>query len=80
MQGYQLINSAGGIFSYTIQECRRCEKTEYILNSSNPKFSCQECPIGAVCGGNSLIGKVNGSVWVIDYDSGRYVLESCPKV
>jgi hypothetical protein len=80
VQGYQLINTAGGMFSYTVQECRRCANTESILNSSNPKYACQECPAGAVCDGNSLTGKVNGSVWMIDYNIGRYILESCPKV
>lgn len=39
----------------------------------------QSCPIGAVCDGSNLTGKVEGSVWMPDYPRGIYRLTSCPE-
>ena len=79
-QGYQLVNSAAGVFSYSIQECHECDTTQYIFDSNNSKFSCQDGPVGAICDGNSLREKINGSFWVADYETGIYLLEGCPEV
>jgi hypothetical protein len=58
--------------------CEACADNQYILDPNNPAYSCQDCPIGATCDGNSLTGKVEGSVWKQDYRSGLYILEACP--
>ncbi len=38
----------------------------------------QDCPIGAICNGNSLKGLVNGSHWEPNLQTGYYNLVSCP--
>ena len=38
----------------------------------------QDCPIGASCNGDTLKGLINGSQWVPDLQTGRYLLISCP--
>jgi hypothetical protein len=58
--------------------CVACANNQYILDNNNPAFSCQECPIGAICDGNSLMGKVEDSVWRQDNRSGLFILEACP--
>ncbi len=58
--------------------CVKCAKNQYVLDPNNILFSCQNCPQGAVCDGNSLSGRVDGSVWVPNYKLGQYFLVSCP--
>ena len=76
--GYQLVNSINGIFTHDVQNCLACSANSYILDSNVSNYSCQVCPIGAKCNGASLTGLVAGSVWVGDWETGVYVLESCP--
>ena len=76
--GHALMNSIQGVFSHDIQRCVECAEDEYVLNPNSSRFSCQKCPIGALCNGSSLRGLVLGSVWRPDMESGQYVLESCP--
>ena len=76
--GHQLVNAINGKFSHDIQQCLPCQQSEYIVSSNNSDFSCQPCPVGAVCDGNSLHGLVPGSKWQVDLDLGRYFLLSCP--
>ena len=77
--GYQLVNYAQmGIFSQERQQCKSCSHDQYIIDSHNSSFFCQPCPMGAICNGSSMIGRVNGSVWIIDWSVGQYVLEACP--
>ena len=77
--GYQLVNYAVlGTFSHDNQRCLACSAGEYILNTSNPGVTCQPCPIGAICNGDSLIGLVNDSTWQADPRSGQYILKACP--
>jgi hypothetical protein len=81
LQGHQFVNSTDGIhFSHAAQKCAPCAKIQYILNSNDPKFSCQNCPIGAVCDGSTLKGLVEGSVWEGNLEAGVYILKSCPVV
>lgn len=79
-KGYQLMNSNGLFFWYSIQQCYPCGPNQYILASDNPKYICMNCPVGAVCDGSSLKGIVPGAAWIADYNSGQYILQSCPKV
>jgi hypothetical protein len=60
--------------------CVSCLTDQYIIDSNNPRFECQLCPVGARCDGNTLVGIVHGSVWVADMNTGQYRLSSCPKV
>ena len=76
--GHQLVNSIGGVFSHDIQDCLACSSSSYIGNPNNSNYTCQNCPIGAVCDGNSLTGLVTGSVWSLDASTGIYILISCP--
>jgi hypothetical protein len=62
----------------TLWHCKACQENQYVLDPNNASFSCQICPIGAICDGNSLKGKVEGSVWKPDFSSGQYKLISCP--
>ena len=80
MQGSRLSNTVGGSVSMLAQECVLCQPDEYILDPNNPRFSCQPCPIGAVCDGSSLRGLVEDSVWFADNAIGQYRLVGCPKV
>ena len=45
---------------------------------SNDFMCYQDCPIGARCNGSDLVGLVNGSSWIPDPKTGRYVLKACP--
>ncbi len=75
------MNSTDGTqFSHAAQKCAPCMTNQYILNSNDPKYSCQTCPIGAVCDGSKLKGLVEGSVWEENMDLGIYVLKRCPEV
>mmetsp|Transcript_36466 Transcript_36466/g.96060 ORF Transcript_36466/g.96060 Transcript_36466/m.96060 type:complete len:1960 (+) Transcript_36466:49-5928(+) len=76
--GHQLVNSIGGTFSHDIQDCIMCLPTQYIVDSNNSAFSCQNCPLGARCDGASFTSLVPGAVWVVDIITGRYMLQSCP--
>ena len=67
-----------GTISYVSQQCIRCSKSEYVLDSNNSNYICQPCPVGAVCDGSKLFGLVNASTWVEDPQQGIYVLQSCP--
>ncbi len=79
--GYQLQNKATGqlVFSHDSQGCLKCESNEYVLDSNNPNYKCNRCPTGAICDGNSLRGRVSGSVWTPENQSGTYSLRYCPK-
>ena len=75
------MNSKDGInFSPAAQKCIACLSDQYIIDSNNPRFECQICPVGAVCDGSTLQGLVEGSVWTKDFLTGTYLLRSCPKV
>jgi hypothetical protein len=79
--GYQLQNKADGVtFSQDSQRCFQCSQNQYVVDSNDPNFSCNRCPVGAICNGSSLRGLVNRSVWAPDYKTGLYILRSCPKV
>ena len=79
--GYELQNSiTGRFFSQDSQACLKCTSNEYIVNSSNPNYKCMTCPIGAICDGNSLRGRVPGSVWKPDLSDGIFILQYCPAV
>jgi hypothetical protein len=74
--GYQLVNSVSGSFANQIQGCQQCAATEYILDSTNPAYTCQPCPLFAVCNGSSFNSTLSGAVWA--EVAGRYVLTGCP--
>ena len=76
--GYQLINSIDGVFSHDIQQCVACSSSEYILDSNNSNYTCQQCPVGAICDGSTLQSVVPGSLWLPDWEFGQYLLKSCP--
>eukprot|EP00292_Cryptomonas_paramecium_P002656 CAMPEP_0113679356 /NCGR_PEP_ID=MMETSP0038_2-20120614/10580_1 /TAXON_ID=2898 /ORGANISM="Cryptomonas paramecium" /LENGTH=2825 /DNA_ID=CAMNT_0000597341 /DNA_START=49 /DNA_END=8526 /DNA_ORIENTATION=- /assembly_acc=CAM_ASM_000170 len=76
--GHQLVNSIAGVFAHDLQQCLACGQGEYVVNSSDPVFSCQSCPSGAVCNRSEFIPILAGSVWVADRSSGKYVLRACP--
>ena len=76
--GHQLVNMINGAFSHDAQNCLACPVTSYIFDPNNDTYSCQPCPVGASCDGNSLVGKVNGSLWTADSATGIYMLQSCP--
>jgi len=59
--------------------CTTCKDEQYVLDPNNEEFTCQDCPQGASCDGNSLVGKVSGSIWTPDYSLGVYRLVYCPK-
>jgi hypothetical protein len=61
-----------------VWQCVACAANQYILDPNNPAYTCQDCPAGATCDGNSLTGKVKGSVWTPNNATGRYLLEACP--
>ena len=77
-EGHQLVNSVAGVFSRDVQQCAACKEAEYIVDSNNSNFQCQPCPAGAICDGGSLRGKVNGSLWKADNETGLFALMSCP--
>ncbi len=77
-QGFQFVNASNGIFSVAAQQCIQCAKDQYILDSNNAYYTCQQCPLGAVCDGVRINGRVQGSVWQADWQSGQYKLVSCP--
>jgi len=60
--GHQLVNSSGeGVFNPTLQLCRACGPSKYIIDPYGP---CQECPKGAECPDGALfLSKAQGSVW-----------------
>mmetsp|Transcript_4944 Transcript_4944/g.15471 ORF Transcript_4944/g.15471 Transcript_4944/m.15471 type:complete len:348 (-) Transcript_4944:821-1864(-) len=76
-RGYQLVNSIGGVFSHDVQDCVQCGSTQYIVDSNNSAFECQNCPLGAICDGSTFTSRVAGAVWTVD-SSGRYMLKNCP--
>ena len=76
--GFELVNSINGAFSHDIQQCVACEVDQYILNTNSSNYTCQDCPVGAICDGNLLRGAVPGSLWLPDPTTGQYVLQSCP--
>eukprot|EP00292_Cryptomonas_paramecium_P002692 CAMPEP_0113672058 /NCGR_PEP_ID=MMETSP0038_2-20120614/6048_1 /TAXON_ID=2898 /ORGANISM="Cryptomonas paramecium" /LENGTH=2653 /DNA_ID=CAMNT_0000588277 /DNA_START=49 /DNA_END=8007 /DNA_ORIENTATION=+ /assembly_acc=CAM_ASM_000170 len=76
--GHQLVNSIAGVFAHDLQQCLECADNQYVVNSSDPVFSCQSCPSGAVCNRSDFIPILAGSVWVADRSSGKYVLQACP--
>mmetsp|Transcript_36696 Transcript_36696/g.96835 ORF Transcript_36696/g.96835 Transcript_36696/m.96835 type:complete len:1159 (+) Transcript_36696:1876-5352(+) len=47
--GYQLVNKIGGVFSHDVQDCVKCDVKQYIVDSNNSDYSCQNCPLGARC-------------------------------
>ena len=48
-QGHQLINTdIDGIFAYYAQTCYSCKQSQYILDSNNSMFACQNCPQGEI--------------------------------
>ncbi|KAJ1488146.1 hypothetical protein T484DRAFT_1784367 [Baffinella frigidus] len=59
--------------------CHQCDSPgQYVLDPNNPTHACQTCPAGAVCSARTVTGKVPGSVWEADSQTGRYTLTSCP--
>jgi hypothetical protein len=72
------VNTSNGIFAAAAQQCIECTKDQYVLDSNNSYYMCQQCPLGAVCDGVSIYGRVQGSVWQSDWQSGQYRLVSCP--
>ena len=76
--GHQLINSIDGVFSHDVQTCQACPASDYILSTTLSNISCEHCPVGAVCDGNSLQSLVDGAEWVADLTMGVYLLVSCP--
>eukprot|EP00961_Rhodomonas_salina_P190699 2573114-Rhodomonas_salina.1 len=78
-EGYALVNStdgtAYGTFSHDAQQCKPClTDTQYILR---PRDSCQPCPPGLRCYGNSSVDPMlDGSQWEIE--GPVYRLRSCP--
>lgn len=76
--GHQLVNTSLGVFSHANQRCEPCTAgLEYIVDPN--RHACTKCPpAGAVCDGASLAGRVPGSIWVPDHDSGIWRLVSCP--
>ena len=59
-------------------QCVRCGPDQYVLDSNNPSYTCENCPAGAKCNGSALYSLVPGAVWVADVKTGRYLLEACP--
>lgn len=59
-------------------ECRDCRAGQYVLDSNNPAYNCEDCPAGAVCSQSGLVGIVAGSTWLPDNTTGQYRLVSCP--
>jgi hypothetical protein len=81
VQGHQFIGSSDELHVDPVsQQCLPCKAQQYIIDSNNPLIVCQECPIGAICDGSSLRGRVSGSVWTPDNRSGTFILRYCPKV
>jgi hypothetical protein len=73
------VNFSNGIFAVAAQQCVECSKDQYILDSNSSYYTCQQCPVGAECDGVSIHGRVQGSVWQPDWQSGQYRLVSCPE-
>ena len=60
--GYELLNSVGGIFSYTVQQCSLCPPSFYCSGASVGKLS---CPGGSFSpAGSSAIGACTPAVLV----------------
>jgi len=76
--GYQLVNTISGLFSHDAQDCSKCSATQYIVDSNNSAYTCQNCPLGARCDGSTLTSLVPDAVWVADNATGRYLLKTCP--
>ena len=76
--GYQLVNSVAGHFSVSAQACVACGVGHYIVNPNSSLFSCQKCPVGAICDGSNLRSLIDGAVWIVDASTGFYILVSCP--
>ena len=77
-RAHQLVNSINGQFSHDVQNCIACPANGYILSPNISTYSCQSCPVGAKCDGNTLAGLVAGSVWLPNAVTGVYQLISCP--
>ena len=73
-RGHQLVTSRDQAF----QVCSPCQQNQYIINSNQSNFTCQNCPVGAMCDGSVLQGAISGSVWTPDLNLGQYILTSCP--
>lgn len=58
--------------------CQFCREDQYILDPNDEDFTCQDCPLGALCDGHTLIGLVPGSTWLPNLGLGIYELVSCP--
>ena len=74
--GYQLINSVDGAFANQIQRCQQCSSDQYLLDSTNPAITCQNCPPLATCNGSVFISSMPGAIWTLS--GGKYVLIGCP--
>jgi hypothetical protein len=62
--------------SHQAQQCRKCLKSEYILEP-NEGHECQPCPVGLTCNGDSSYTEtVKGSHWVREGQILKLV--SCP--
>ncbi len=68
-------NSAG---TPAVWVCADCTIQQYVIDSNNVQYGCQDCPVGAFCNGSGLVGRVPGSVWVPDDATGQYRLMYCP--
>jgi hypothetical protein len=75
-QGHQLLASDLRV-DPTVQQCIPCGPNRYVLNSSDSKYSCQACPVGAMCN-ITFKSRVSGAVWTPDYENGIWQLKSCP--
>jgi len=61
--------------SKDLQECKPCQKGEYILNPN--EYDCQPCPAGANCSDpTKIIPLVPGSIW--SENNGIWKIVSCP--
>ena len=59
--GHQLVNSAAGQFTPTLQQCSACGAAKYIIDREAP---CMDCPKGAQCpDGAQFLPLAVGSVW-----------------
>ena len=59
-------------------KCVLCGPDQYVIDSNNPSFTCEDCPAGAECNGSTLSSLVPGAVWVADLTRGQFLLQSCP--